>query len=111
MVKALFENLLCLSYVSPMSVLLWFRISFKVILVQLVYRKILAICAFTSFMHLFGIASYDATDIFIFIFYFSWSTSYEDLLSTNEPFAERIPLPEMVDFLVDIWLDEEGTFD
>jgi hypothetical protein len=44
-------------------------------------------------MHLFGIASYDATDIFIFIFYFSWSTSYEDLLSTNEPFAERIPLP------------------
>ncbi|XP_045827951.1 uncharacterized protein LOC123919929 isoform X2 [Trifolium pratense] len=41
----------------------------------------------------------------------SWSTSYEDLLSTNEPFAERIPLPEMVDFLVDIWLDEEGTFD
>ncbi|KAI5399746.1 uncharacterized protein LOC127091492 isoform X1 [Lathyrus oleraceus] len=41
----------------------------------------------------------------------SWSTSYEDLLSTSEPFAERIPLPEMVDFLVDIWLDEEGSFD
>ncbi|KEH43477.1 uncharacterized protein [Medicago truncatula] len=41
----------------------------------------------------------------------SWSTSYEDLLSTHEPFAERIPLPEMVDFLVDIWLDEEGTFE
>ncbi|XP_017415436.1 uncharacterized protein LOC124821456 isoform X2 [Vigna umbellata] len=41
----------------------------------------------------------------------SWSTSYEELLSTNEPFAEPIPLPEMVDFLVDIWHDDEGFFD
>ncbi|KAK7343876.1 hypothetical protein VNO77_12969 [Canavalia gladiata] len=41
----------------------------------------------------------------------SWSTSYEELLSTNEPFAEPIPLPEMVDFLVDIWHDDEGLFD
>ncbi|MED6203712.1 hypothetical protein PIB30_001953 [Stylosanthes scabra] len=41
----------------------------------------------------------------------SWSTSYEELLSTNEPFSEPIPLPEMVDFLVDVWLDEEGYFD
>ncbi|KAI4351484.1 hypothetical protein L6164_005850 [Bauhinia variegata] len=40
----------------------------------------------------------------------SWSTSYEELLSTNERFAEPIPLPEMVDFLVDIWHDE-GLFD
>nr|GLL34998.1 uncharacterized protein LOC109192486 [Ipomoea trifida] len=40
----------------------------------------------------------------------SWSMTYEDLLSTNEPFAERIPLPEMVDFLVDVWYDE-GLFD
>ncbi|CAH9118950.1 unnamed protein product [Cuscuta europaea] len=40
----------------------------------------------------------------------SWSMTYEELLSTNEPFAERIPLREMVDFLVDIWLDE-GLFD
>ncbi|XP_027111470.2 uncharacterized protein [Coffea arabica] len=40
----------------------------------------------------------------------SWSTTYEDLLSTNEPFPERIPLTEMVDFLVDIWHDE-GLFD
>ncbi|PON48843.1 zinc finger protein [Trema orientale] len=40
----------------------------------------------------------------------SWSTAYEDLLATNEPFAEPIPLPEMVDFLVDIWHDE-GLFD
>ncbi|XP_038886790.1 uncharacterized protein LOC120076904 [Benincasa hispida] len=40
----------------------------------------------------------------------SWSTAYEDLLSTHEPFSEPIPLPEMVDFLVDIWHDE-GLFD
>ncbi|EEF32784.1 conserved hypothetical protein [Ricinus communis] len=40
----------------------------------------------------------------------SWSTTYEDLLSTNEPFSEPIPLPEMVDFLIDIWQDE-GLFD
>ncbi|KAK4252959.1 hypothetical protein QN277_010806 [Acacia crassicarpa] len=40
----------------------------------------------------------------------SWSTSYEELLSTNEPFAESIPLSEMVDFLVDIWHDD-GHFD
>ncbi|KAI4382700.1 hypothetical protein MLD38_008630 [Melastoma candidum] len=33
----------------------------------------------------------------------SWSTSYEDLLLTNEPFSEPIPLAEMVDFLVDVW--------
>ncbi|KAJ6311486.1 hypothetical protein OIU77_013280 [Salix suchowensis] len=40
----------------------------------------------------------------------SWSATYEDLLSTHEPFSEPIPLPEMVDFLVDIWHDE-GLFD
>ncbi|KAI4384391.1 hypothetical protein MLD38_002556 [Melastoma candidum] len=40
----------------------------------------------------------------------SWSTSYEDLLLTNEPFSEPIPLAEMVDFLVDIW-HMEGLFD
>ncbi|KAJ8557538.1 hypothetical protein K7X08_003163 [Anisodus acutangulus] len=40
----------------------------------------------------------------------SWSTTYEDLLSTTEPFSEPIPLTEMVDFLVDIWHDE-GLFD
>uniref|UniRef100_A0A1J3HNG5 Gag1-like clamp domain-containing protein n=1 Tax=Noccaea caerulescens TaxID=107243 RepID=A0A1J3HNG5_NOCCA len=40
----------------------------------------------------------------------SWSTTYEDLLSTHEPFTESIPLPEMVDFLVDIWYDE-GLYD
>ncbi|XP_019194107.1 PREDICTED: uncharacterized protein LOC109188063 isoform X2 [Ipomoea nil] len=40
----------------------------------------------------------------------SWSMTYEELLSTNEPFAKQIPLREMVDFLVDIWHDE-GLFD
>ncbi|XVF83050.1 hypothetical protein PTKIN_Ptkin16aG0101300 [Pterospermum kingtungense] len=40
----------------------------------------------------------------------SWSTAYEELLQTNEPFSEPIPLPEMVDFLVDIWHDD-GLFD
>ncbi|KAI3817621.1 hypothetical protein L1987_11417 [Smallanthus sonchifolius] len=40
----------------------------------------------------------------------SWSTTYEDLLSNNDSFPEPIPLPEMVDFLVDIWLDE-GLYD
>ncbi|KAG6410099.1 hypothetical protein SASPL_128148 [Salvia splendens] len=40
----------------------------------------------------------------------SWSTTYEDLLSTNDPFPKPIPLPEMVDFLVDTWHDE-GLFD
>ncbi|CAI9773012.1 unnamed protein product [Fraxinus pennsylvanica] len=40
----------------------------------------------------------------------SWSMTYEDLLSTNDPFAKPIPLSEMVDFLVDIWQDE-GLFD
>ncbi|KAF5948019.1 hypothetical protein HYC85_013976 [Camellia sinensis] len=40
----------------------------------------------------------------------SWSTTYEDLLSTYEPFSEPIPLTELVDFLVDIWLDD-GLYD
>jgi hypothetical protein len=103
MVKALFENLLCLSYVSPMSVLLWFRISFKVILVQLVYRKILAICAFTSFMHLFGIASQDTTDInFNFLFqlvniiwrsaFYEWTFCWANSIACKIP----IPLPKRI---------------
>ncbi|XP_024991725.1 uncharacterized protein LOC112525717 [Cynara cardunculus var. scolymus] len=40
----------------------------------------------------------------------SWSTTYEDLLSMGNRFPEPVPLPEMVDFLVDIWQDE-GLFD
>ncbi|KAL2227617.1 uncharacterized protein LOC105174185 [Sesamum indicum] len=40
----------------------------------------------------------------------NWSTTYEDLLSTTDPFPQPIPLADMVDFLVDIWHDE-GLFD
>ncbi|KAI7729301.1 hypothetical protein M8C21_018521 [Ambrosia artemisiifolia] len=36
----------------------------------------------------------------------SWSTTYEDLLSTTNKFSEPIPLSEMVDFLVYIWDSE-----
>ncbi|CAN1775908.1 hypothetical protein LINPERHAP1_LOCUS13482 [Linum perenne] len=36
----------------------------------------------------------------------SWSLTYEDLLSTHEPFQQPIPLAEMVDFLVDIWFED-----
>ncbi|KAJ0101382.1 hypothetical protein Patl1_06028 [Pistacia atlantica] len=44
------------------------------------------------------------------LFICSWSTAYEELLCNNQPFPEPIPLPEMVDFLVDIWHDQ-GLFD
>ncbi|XP_064964635.1 uncharacterized protein LOC135673634 [Musa acuminata AAA Group] len=40
----------------------------------------------------------------------SWCATYEDLLSTNRPFPQPIPVSEMVDFLVDIW-QEEGLYD
>ncbi|XP_071734586.1 uncharacterized protein [Rutidosis leptorrhynchoides] len=40
----------------------------------------------------------------------SWSTTYDDLLSTSKKFTEPIPLSEMVDFLVDIW-HNEGLYD
>ncbi|KAG9441843.1 hypothetical protein H6P81_017697 [Aristolochia fimbriata] len=40
----------------------------------------------------------------------SWSTTYDDLLTDTQPFSEPIPLPEMVDFLVDTW-HEEGLYD
>ncbi|KAF3441813.1 hypothetical protein FNV43_RR15728 [Rhamnella rubrinervis] len=40
----------------------------------------------------------------------SWTTTYDDLLLSTEPFQQPIPLAEMVDFLVDIWL-EEGLYD
>ena len=32
--------------------------------------------------------------------------NYDDLLLTNEPFEVPVPLPEMVDFLVDTWIDD-----
>ncbi|XP_078441928.1 zinc finger protein [Wolffia australiana] len=40
----------------------------------------------------------------------SWSMTYEDLLLTNQHFHRRIPLAEMVDFLVDVW-HEHGLYD
>ncbi|KAJ1290884.1 hypothetical protein BS78_02G277000 [Paspalum vaginatum] len=40
----------------------------------------------------------------------SWSTTYDELLSSSERFPQPIPLAEMVDFLVDIW-HEEGLYD
>ncbi|KAM2957952.1 hypothetical protein FF2_024870 [Malus domestica] len=40
----------------------------------------------------------------------SWNASYESLLGSSKPFPQPIPLPEMVDFLVDIW-EQEGLYD
>ncbi|CAK9212463.1 unnamed protein product [Sphagnum troendelagicum] len=39
-----------------------------------------------------------------------WSTTYEDLLGVNRLFPQPIPLPEMVDFLVDVW-EQEGLYE
>ncbi|CAI9096658.1 OLC1v1032857C1 [Oldenlandia corymbosa var. corymbosa] len=39
-----------------------------------------------------------------------WNATYESLLGSNKPFPQPIPLPEMVDFLVDIW-EQEGLYD
>ncbi|XP_074276570.1 uncharacterized protein LOC141600274 isoform X2 [Silene latifolia] len=40
----------------------------------------------------------------------SWNATYGNLLGTNKPFPQPIPLPEMVDFLVDVW-EQEGLYD
>ncbi|KAL1301050.1 hypothetical protein HN51_045674 [Arachis hypogaea] len=40
----------------------------------------------------------------------SWNATYENLLGTDKPFPQRIPLGEMVDFLTDIW-ELEGLYD
>lgn len=40
----------------------------------------------------------------------SWNTTYDDLLATNQPFPQPVPLPEMIDFLVDVW-HEEGLYE
>ncbi|KAM0045806.1 hypothetical protein Hdeb2414_s0009g00308291 [Helianthus debilis subsp. tardiflorus] len=40
----------------------------------------------------------------------SWKATYDNLLGTNKPFSRPIPLPEMVNFLVDIW-EQEGLYD
>eukprot|EP00252_Welwitschia_mirabilis_P004768 TRINITY_DN1506_c0_g1_i1.p2 TRINITY_DN1506_c0_g1~~TRINITY_DN1506_c0_g1_i1.p2 ORF type:complete len:128 (-),score=27.79 TRINITY_DN1506_c0_g1_i1:280-663(-) len=39
-----------------------------------------------------------------------WNATYDDLLTTDEPFPQPVPLPEMIDFLVDVW-HEEGLYD
>ncbi|KAI8569081.1 hypothetical protein RHMOL_Rhmol02G0250700 [Rhododendron molle] len=40
----------------------------------------------------------------------SSNATYESLLGTNKAFPQPIPLPEMVDFLVDVW-EQEGLYD
>lgn len=40
----------------------------------------------------------------------SSNATYESLLSSNKPFPEPIPLPEMVDFLIDVW-EQDGLYD
>lgn len=40
----------------------------------------------------------------------SWNATYENLLGTNKPFPRPIPLPEMVEFLVDVW-EQDGLYD
>lgn len=38
-----------------------------------------------------------------------WSSTYEELLGTSRPFTQPVPLPEMVDFLIDVW-EQEGLY-
>jgi hypothetical protein len=40
----------------------------------------------------------------------SLNATYESLLASSKPFAQPIPLPEMVDFLVNSW-EQEGLYD
>ncbi|GLT43632.1 hypothetical protein SLA2020_175690 [Shorea laevis] len=40
----------------------------------------------------------------------SWNATYDNLLGTNKPFPRPIPLPDMVNFLVDVW-EQEGLYD
>ncbi|KAJ7978922.1 DUF4050 family protein [Quillaja saponaria] len=39
-----------------------------------------------------------------------WNATYESLLGTRQPFPRRVPLSEMVEFLVDVW-ELEGMYD
>ncbi|OMP04757.1 hypothetical protein COLO4_09332 [Corchorus olitorius] len=61
-------------------------------------------CPVISFMNLIWCMKFKSP------LYFAWTTTYEDLLCSTEPFQQPIPLTEMVDFLVDIW-HEEGLYD
>ena len=38
------------------------------------------------------------------------TSRYEDVLATDRPFPQPVPLAEMVDFLVDCW-DADGLYD
>ncbi|KAG4379246.1 hypothetical protein AAZX31_17G197900 [Glycine max] len=40
----------------------------------------------------------------------SSNANYDNLLGNNKPYPQRIPLREMIDFLVDIW-EQEGLYD
>ncbi|KAL3839700.1 hypothetical protein ACJIZ3_024291 [Penstemon smallii] len=40
----------------------------------------------------------------------SWSTTYEELLLSKEPFEKPVPLSEMVRFLAETW-EEDGSYD
>ncbi|CAJ1972080.1 unnamed protein product [Sphenostylis stenocarpa] len=40
----------------------------------------------------------------------SSNATYDTLLGNNKPFPQRIPLREMIDFLVDVW-EQEGLYD
>jgi len=40
----------------------------------------------------------------------SGSTTYEDLLGTSRPFPQPVHLPEMAEFLVDVW-EQEGLYE
>lgn len=40
----------------------------------------------------------------------SADATYDDLLTSSRPFSAPVPLPEMVEFLQEVW-DEEGLYD
>ncbi|CAM8963502.1 unnamed protein product [Rhodiola kirilowii] len=40
----------------------------------------------------------------------SWNATYESLLGSSKPFPQPIPLPEMVDFLVEEW-EQDGLYE
>ncbi|XP_057833413.1 uncharacterized protein LOC131044159 isoform X1 [Cryptomeria japonica] len=40
----------------------------------------------------------------------SWTATYDSLLGSHRPFPQPVPLPEMVEFLVDVW-EQEGLYD
>ncbi|KAK9192864.1 hypothetical protein WN944_003557 [Citrus x changshan-huyou] len=51
-----------------------------------------------------------STEKLNFINHGGWTTTYEDLLCSTDPFHQPIPLAEMVNLLVDSW-HEDGLYD